>query len=69
MFIVQRNNTFKKRWLTLSFYTAVLLLVWMSLAILIVMVHSNDKISLKNRQVLYVTYCLVAASAKLIRLC
>lgn len=47
----------------MSFYTTIIVLVWMALAILIMMVHGNDKISHKNRQVLYVTYCLVAASA------
>lgn len=59
-YIPKRN---KKGWLAVSFYTAVIILVWVSLAILIMMVHGNDEISHKNRQVLYVTYCLVAASA------
>ena len=47
----------------MTFYTATILLVWMALAILAVMVYGNDKISKADRQMLLVTYCLIAFSA------
>ncbi|MBO4468456.1 MAG: hypothetical protein J5766_04070, partial [Clostridia bacterium] len=53
----------KKGGYAVSFYTAVIVLVLMSLTILTIMVHGNDKIDRKDRQVLYVTYGLIAVSA------
>ena len=47
----------------MSYYTAVISLVWMALAVLTVLVSENERISKEDRKVLYVTYGLVAASA------
>lgn len=46
-----------------SYYTSVLILCWMALAVLCVLVHENDRISPKSKRQFYLTFFLIAVSA------
>ena len=46
-----------------SYYTSILLLCWIALAVLTILVHENNRIPLEDKRILYVTYALVAGAA------
>ena len=46
-----------------SYYTAIIALVWMALAVLCVLIHENHRIPPNDKRLLYLTYALIAVSA------
>ena len=46
-----------------SYYTAIVVLVWLTLGTLSILVHENRRISWKNKRLFYLTYMLIAFSA------
>ncbi len=47
----------------MSFYTVLILLCWMALAVLCILVHENSWIGKKDKRMFYLTYGIVALSA------
>ncbi len=47
----------------MTYYTPLIILVWLSLAILCVLAKENDRLSKEKKHILYFTYTIVAAAA------
>lgn len=47
----------------LSYYSTIIMLSWMTLAVLCILVWENDRINPKNKRIFYLTYALIALSA------
>ena len=46
-----------------SYYSSIIILSWLSLGILCVLVHENDRISRKDKRLFYLTYLIIGVSA------
>ena len=46
-----------------GYYTSIIILTWLTLIILCILVHENDRIPVNDKQLLELTYVLIAASA------
>ena len=47
----------------MTFYTAIIIVVWLALAVLSILVHENNRISNQTKIIMYVTYAVTGVAA------